>query len=521
MKTTLKLFSTALICLGCIVQQEAYAQSTAISDLFNTGSTLYDFSNAETVTTDPTSGVGYVANGSGAYYRFGPAAATLTVNGYFNAFNPSSPPASSVPAGYATPATPGTDLFQGFDGLKNTAQEIAGTVAPRFGILKLDNGPNQINLTNTNGAEVGLRTDFANGITTTVRTNPTAGALKFLDNATYTNTALGDAQHVNGYVSKTGNDAFTFPVGSGTDVRTLTISAPPTVTDQFSVAWIAGNPTTTGDPTNSNALHPVANFAAPIMSVGNKGQWDWVPVSGTGAGLTITVSIPASTTAPAANLRLVGWNGTQWVNLGTAGATGNTENSTLSGTMILGISAIAVGSVDVLLPVKFVAIYAQADHCGAVITWQTATEQNSAHYVVEYSTSGTDFKAIGRVISKNSAIGASYTFSHSSPAAGHGYYRIKAVDTDGKFDYSDVAGTVIRCTEIVIAPNPVINTLTISGLTDKNVIVVYGANGQLIAKYTEISNVASIDFSHIAGGSYIVQVIKDKTIIASEKVIKL
>jgi hypothetical protein len=170
-----------------------------------------------------------------------------------------------------------------------------------------------------------------------------------LDNATYTHTALGDAQHVNGYVSKTGNDAFTFPVGSGTDLRTLAISAPASATDQYSVAWIAGDPSTNGDPSNSNVMHATIVVTAPIAAVSATGQWDWVPVSGSGAGLTITVSIPnvsGTTGASAANLRLVGWNGTSWVNLTSASnATGNIEGSTLSGTMIAGIQAIGIGRV--------------------------------------------------------------------------------------------------------------------------------------------------------------------------------
>jgi hypothetical protein len=229
----------------------------------------------------------------------------------------------------------------------DAAKTISGTVAPSFDIAKLMNGATQqVNITNTQGINVGQRIDFANGITTTVRSNTQTGAVRLLDNATYTNTALGDAQHVNGYVSKTGNDAFTFPVGSGTDLRTLAISAPATATDQYSVSWIAGDPGTNGDPSNGNAMHATTAVTGAISVVSTAGQWDWVPVSGTGAGLTVTVSIPAGITAPATNLRLAGWNGTSWIDLsGSPNATGNTEGSTLSGTMVSGIQAIAVGRV--------------------------------------------------------------------------------------------------------------------------------------------------------------------------------
>jgi len=158
-----------------------------------------------------------------------------------------------------------------------------------------------------------------------------------------------DGHHVNGYVKKYGPEAFVFPVGSGTDLRTLSISAPPNPTDVYAVAWILGNPTATVDPTNDNVFHPVSAILETITTVSTVGQWDWQVVRGTGEGLTITVSIPlllGTEFADASLLRLVGWNGTAWESLGTAGASGITENSTLSGTMKAGIQAIGIGVVS-------------------------------------------------------------------------------------------------------------------------------------------------------------------------------
>jgi hypothetical protein len=239
----------------------------------------------------------------------------------------------------------GQDYFFGPAGAAGQ-QEISGSTMPSFGQLFIQNGViSTFNITNTNGIRVATSVAFQNGITTTVRSTNSTSAIKLDDNATYSNSSLNDTQHVNGYVSKTGNDAFTFPVGSGTDLRTLAISAPASVTDQYATAWMAGNPSSNGDPSNSNAMHSVTQFGSNITYVDTTGQWDWIPVSGNGAGLTVTVSIPAGITTAASNLRLVGWNGTQWVDLsGAPTASGNTEGSTLSGTMISGIQAVGVGS---------------------------------------------------------------------------------------------------------------------------------------------------------------------------------
>ncbi|MBE9461699.1 DUF6923 family protein [Dyadobacter subterraneus] len=193
------------------------------------------------------------------------------------------------------------------------------------------------------------------GIIKTIRTSP-FGILRFGPAATQT--AADDANHVDGYVSKIGNAAFTFPTGNGTDLRTLSISAPSTVTSQVTVAWFSGNPGTVSDPSDAST-HSITSLGGSLTSISQAGFWDWIPVAGTFSGLNITASIPDLTSySAAANLRLAGWNGSQWVSLSTNGnATGNTEGSTITGTIPATgtISALAIGSVSPLAvdPVTF------------------------------------------------------------------------------------------------------------------------------------------------------------------------
>ncbi|MBD2753909.1 hypothetical protein [Spirosoma validum] len=277
----------------------------------------------------------YTGSKQGVFTHQGPSARTLVNLGSFIA------------------DTNHTDRFQGPGGQPGP-QEIAGTVRPYFFNLILQNGTDQpLAITNTDGANVRGLATFANGITTTVRSLTTAGALRFDNQARYVG-GLTDAQHVDGYVSKVGRTSFTFPVGSATDSRPLTISRPPTATDHYGVTWLEGDPTTTPDPSDASALHPIGQFdTQTLTAVSPVGQWDWIPLSGTGAGLTISVVIPNLTSfASSASLRLVGWNGTKWINLstgekpysaGSSYASFNTDNSTLAGTMIAGITAIGIG----------------------------------------------------------------------------------------------------------------------------------------------------------------------------------
>ena len=177
----------------------------------------------------------------------------------------------------------------------------------------------------------------------------TPGYFSAFGAAIYTGATDVDA-NVDGYVkhyATVADQGFTYPVGTGSDLRELTISGTRTATSEIATAWILGDPSGALDPTAPNAgAHPITLFdTAEIMQVTDIGQWDWQSISADSFGLTVTVSIPDMTGfAPAADLRLVGWDGTQWVNLsGTSGATGNTEDSLLTGTMINGITAITIG----------------------------------------------------------------------------------------------------------------------------------------------------------------------------------
>lgn len=527
------------VCTG-ILFLHASAQ-VAVSDAYNDGSKAYDFSNSETVTADPNTGVGYVAKSGGEFYHFGPAAGTIIVNGLYNAYNPNN-------NGFVgTPSTPGVDFFQGLDGLKNTAQEIAGSVAPTFGILKLDNGStSQINITNSNGANVGLRTDFTNGITTTVRSNNSTGALKFLDAATYTNSGLGDAQYVNGYVSKMGNQAFTFPVGNqaGTDARTLSISAPATAGTNLSVAYWQGSPAGPLDPTGGahsrSALNTTPLGGEVLQSVSPLGFWDWIPVAGTD-NMTVTVSKPQETGpgsyTNAAGIRLVGWNiaNNQWELLGNTAASSLAEGATLSGTTnaytgrnMSSYSAIGWGSVtQFALPVSLLAFEAKKAGNTAVITWKTSSEINSNYFEVERSTDGNKFIPAGRAgAAGNTTTERSYTFTDISPAAGVNYYRLKSVDLDGKFTLSFIRNLRFNGeTEISIFPNPARDIIKVTGFAANNAtsLNIVNISGRVLQQVKLISGAtnAVMNVDNLSAGTYILQIVQGGQIIANQKFIKL
>lgn len=406
------------------------------------------------------------------------------------------------------------DLF-----LAAGSNTISGSTAPSFYNVHFNNGTGNIMaITNTEGIEIAGQAQFDNGMTTTVRNNINTGSLRFAHDATYTG-ANTDAQHVDGYVSKTGNTAFTFPVGSSTDLRTLAISAPATAATEISTAWFAGNPGTVTDPSDA-AVHSAASFAAPIQSVSTAGFWDWIPVAGNDDGLTVTVSIPdmSASAIPATDLRLVGWNGTQWIDLsGSATATGNAENSTLSGTIPAGITitAIGIGSINTPLPVHFSAFTVQANGCIVQINWSTAMEINNDYFRVEHSTDGRTFAEISRVEGAgNSMETQHYSATDEHPTDGLNYYRIQQVDLDGKRTATQVQQVYVHCAgSDAIKVFPTVSNNMVQVLLPKRyedaTITVFNVPGQQInVPMEKINGSYRVNIASLPAAMYMIRVQK-------------
>lgn len=394
---------------------------------------------------------------------------------------------------------------------------ISGSVAPSFSNARFNIGAgNTMAITNTQGAVITANLQFNNGITTTVRTTHTTGSLRFNDGATYTG-GNSDAQHVNGYVTKTGNDAFLFPVGSGTDLRTLSMSAPPAAAS-LSTAWFAGSPDAVTDPSDATT-HSLEALADPIKTVSPAGFWDWINPAGSDDNLTIAVSIPdMSTFALAENLRLVGWNGSQWLNLSAGtNASSNAENSILTGVIPAGvtITAIAVGSVEMPLPVTLVTFTGKAIENTALLEWATTEEVNASHFEVQRSADAKRFEPIGKVNAEgDSKALVNYRFTDQGPLQGTNYYRLTQIDRDGSYAFSKtIAVHFDGNVQISVYPNPVSDMLRIDSKVPLKSVEVFSLTGLRFQPVIHPASgtvagtaSAAIDLSHYHPGIYLVKI---------------
>lgn len=118
-----------------------------------------------------------------------------------------------------------------------------------------------------------------------------------------------------------------------------------------------------------------------------------------------------------------------------------------------------------VLPVSLTEFTGKLVEGKSLLKWSTASESNSHYFEVERSGDGTHYTSIGQLAAKgNSTLVTHYNFTDNAPLTGLNYYRLKQVDKDGKYVYSNVViirnnGAFVK-TQII--PNPVHNTATIS-----------------------------------------------------------
>ena len=75
--------------------------------------------------------------------------------------------------------------------------------------------------------------------------------------------------------------------------------------------------------------------------------------------------------------------------------------------------------------------------------------------------------------------------------------------------------------DVIAYPNPVVNELTISGLsTDKNSIQVYAYNGKLLKTLETIEKESKLDFSRYADGVYFIRIVNSDNNYSIKKIIK-
>ena len=253
-------------------------------------------------------------------------------------------------------------------------------------------------------------------------------------------------------------------------------------------------------------------------------QWD-IKEANTGANVTVMLSwLTADQPVnfnPANQVYTIHYLGSWTETAATVTGSGTAADPYISSTS--GYTSFSPFGVDnqagVIVPITLLNIRAYQQGSSVQVEWSNATELNINNYVVERSTDGVNFVAIGSTTSKtNNGSLNSYTWPDAIPANGINYYRIKSIGKNLDIKYSTIAKVNLASgnSSIAIYPNPVkggIINLQLTGMPKgKYSLRLIDDNGRMITSGTINhaggSSTQSINLNKtFAAGLYILEII--------------
>ncbi len=196
-----------------------------------------------------------------------------------------------------------------------------------------------------------------------------------------------------------------------------------------------------------------------------------------------------------------------------------------------GFSQFGTAQSSLILPVELISFTGEVTDHGNLIQWTTDSEYNNDYFSLEKSFDGLGFAEITRLDgSENTLMQSHYQYLDDNRFAGDNYYRLRQVNLDGSFGYSNV---ILLQNEIVspvfnaVTPNPSSGAITISlstsqgGLADFSVIDLFGRDLFRYSKYIETGKaLIDINLTHLPKGIYFIRCsLKEYGFVDLEKII--
>ncbi len=187
----------------------------------------------------------------------------------------------------------------------------------------------------------------------------------------------------------------------------------------------------------------------------------------------------------------------------------------------------------ITLPVRLLNFSGAFQNSAAVLNWQVDNQDKFSHYEIERSTNGSNYT---NVASKLALPGSGkLTYQQIDDLSGPDaignvfYYRLKMVDLDGRYSYSNVV--MIRRDQkavsgLLLSPNPVVNTNTLTIRLSANnnstaQVKIVDLSGRILHQQQNIlvdgiNSITVNEMSRLQAGTYFVQVLIGEEVLNSK-----
>lgn len=180
--------------------------------------------------------------------------------------------------------------------------------------------------------------------------------------------------------------------------------------------------------------------------------------------------------------------------------------------------------INQVLPVELIFFNARKANSNEVeLIWSTATEINASHFEIEKSMDGNHFFLLEKVGAKgNSFELENYHAMDGQPFYGVNYYRLKQVDFNGDYKYSDIIDLYFegKGDNIILYPNPAKDMIMITGINGESIdeVVIFNKLGQRVLQQKTENN--ALDISSLSSGVYFLETTLNQRLMRKKLVIR-
>ncbi len=150
--------------------------------------------------------------------------------------------------------------------------------------------------------------------------------------------------------------------------------------------------------------------------------------------------------------------------------------------VLTGFSGFFVKTITTVLPLRLLSFTGSKANTLNKLQWNTTSETNTKQFNVEWMVAGAQWTVLSPVTAYGSG-DHSYTINHTNPPAGIVFYRLKMIDVDGNFTYSNIISLSSGgINGINIYPNPASGfiNITVGNHLLNTKVQLYNSAGQLI-----------------------------------------
>lgn len=171
------------------------------------------------------------------------------------------------------------------------------------------------------------------------------------------------------------------------------------------------------------------------------------------------------------------------------------------------------------LPLQIISLFGFiTDNCTVHLNFASGIESNVQIIEVEESADGSAFRKTLEILPTGND--SRYTVSFRSN--GSNLFRLKIIDLDGSYEFSEVLFLKTKCNQIIpqIHPNPAQNFIKVSNIVNGDNVRILDLQGRVIIDFKDIEVNNRLDVTRLAPAIYLLQIIRGEKVICNLKLVK-